>query len=71
MNSQKGTPKSLLEAVNNALEEVCDENNEQLDVLIANHVKDFIRQKLSVAYFKAAKNPEALEILKELKQNLD
>lgn len=67
MNGRHGTPKTLKQAIYNAIDEGSPSGN-NIDTVMHAHVRDFICQKFSYAYITA--NPREMELLKRLFSDL-
>lgn len=65
----RGTPKTLKEAIGNALETISDANgldhDDKINVIF-NHVKDFLSQKFTVGFQLAAKGSNPLDLTKHI-----
>lgn len=58
-----GTPKMLLGAIQNGLEECESKSHEEHDMIIRSHVRDFLAQKFSTAMLR---HPSSGRVLSEL-----
>ena len=70
-----GTPKTLIGAIGNGIDSINDSEplidpDVYASIEIHVHVEDFLRQKFAVSYLKNNDNPQTLESLKELLEEI-